>query len=127
VKPTRSDLYNDEDWDLADPEPQIVVGLTSDLAPPAGHNSGDLAEEDAVRDELKKLEGFSLQQLLQAGQEALVRRLVALVNAGIASHQEQAILRNILKDNGMVMGLASTETPGASSAPLDLPDLPDEH
>lgn len=52
---------------------------------------------------LAQLEGLSLDQLLRKGLENLLRDLVAKSMAGTLSHQGAAVLRNLLRDNGMTM------------------------
>lgn len=89
-----------------------------------GHNSGD--EEAADKQaELEasiyaKLEGLSVEDILREGQRALFLSLVTKVRALTATHQEAAILRNILKDNGLTLGIPP-ERPPSTEAPMDLP------
>ena len=75
----------------------------------------------AYEQALKELEGLSLHELLLRGQENLLRSLVAKSMAGEASHQEAAILRNLLRDNGMVMG---AQPPTKTIEHRPLPALP---
>lgn len=68
---------------------------------------------------------MGIEGVLQAGWEASLRLLVARAIAGTASHQELAILRNLLRDNGMVL---SKVVEGKSGEPIPLPtdiDLPE--
>jgi hypothetical protein len=85
----------------------------------------DATDAQAISDELVALEGLSLEQVLRAGLESTLRLLVAKVKAGVASHQEMAILRNILRDNGMVLALPPKTIEGkvVNQPPLDLPKL----
>lgn len=72
-----------------------------------------------------ELDGKTVQEILQEGQKALFVDLVVKVRSGKASHQEKAILRNILRDNGFMLGIPS-ETPEEAKkreAPADLPDF----
>lgn len=72
-----------------------------------------------------ELEGKSVQEILMEGQKALFIDLVVKVRSGRANHQEKAILRNILRDNGLTLGIPS-ETPEEAKkreAPADLPDF----
>jgi len=69
-------------------------------------------EEQAKREALERLDNMSFQQVIEQGHLALLKDLVASVNAGTATHQEKAILRNFLRDNGMTM----TPPPGGTSA-----------
>lgn len=80
-------------------------------------------EQALVQAEIANLSNISLEEVLRAGHEDLLRLLVAKVRAGIASHQEQAILRNILRDNGMTLGVSPYKTIEGSPAP-DIEDLP---
>jgi hypothetical protein len=63
----------------------------------------------------------SVEDILREGQKALFARLVSSCRAGTASHQELAILRNILKDNGLTLGIPP-ENPGKGGEKLPLPD-----
>jgi hypothetical protein len=67
--------------------------VESDAVPRVGHNSGD--------DELKDL---NMDDLLREGRRILMENLVRSVKEGYAGPQEMAILRQMLKDNGCVMG-----------------------
>lgn len=64
----------------------------------------------AMQEALGKLGAFSPEELAHYGHECLLRLLVAKVSSATASHQEMAILRNLLRDNGMVMGMAPYKT-----------------
>lgn len=95
-----------------------------------GHNHGPDMEEDfeadgdeATQKEYEKLAGMSLEDILKAGQIALYGRLVAKATAGTASHQELAILRNVLKDNGLTLGIPPEVKPEGNA--LDLPTFED--
>ncbi|MGE3646200.1 MAG: hypothetical protein AB7F96_20325 [Beijerinckiaceae bacterium] len=69
-----------------------------------GEERDDYApDHEAYLEEINKQHNKSVQQLLEEGQLNLLRHLIARVNTGQASHQEQAILRNLLKDNGLVV------------------------
>lgn len=85
--------------------------------------SNDTPPEEEEKAAKAELEGLSLKEVLEQGQVELLRGLVAKVKAGTASHQEAAILRNLLRDNGMVMGAVP---PGAEPlrTPVDPADLP---
>lgn len=63
------------------------------------------AEAAAIESAFNELMGKSLQEILQEGQKVLFARLVGTARAGLATHQELAILRNILKDNGLTLGI----------------------
>jgi hypothetical protein len=79
------------------------------------------AEADqAANSEYLALQDLSVEDILREGQKALFARLVSACRAGTANHQELAILRNILKDNGLTLGIPP-EKP-ASGERLPLPD-----
>jgi hypothetical protein len=80
---------------------------------------------DLEAEALKGLTAMSLEQVVRAGHEAMLRRLVAKVTAGTASHQELAILRNMLRDNGMVWSLPPPPIDGEDAKRVDrMKDLP---
>lgn len=84
-----------------------------------GKNSmGDEEELEVYTD----LEGKTIEDILREGQKALFVRLVGRCRSGKANHQEMAILRNLLKDNGMTLGIPP-ESPSKTVAPLDLPSF----
>lgn len=88
---------------------------------------GDDQQEDneaELEADFQELMGMSLEDILREGQKALFARLVTRCRAGMASHQEMAILRNVLKDNGLTLGIPPEE--GSASqrqAPVDLPEF----
>lgn len=63
-------------------------------------------EQEAIAD----LKNLSLEDVFRVGHAALLRRLVARCSTGTATHQELAILRNLLRDNGMTMGIEAQKT-----------------
>ncbi|RWP84726.1 MAG: hypothetical protein EOR11_19900 [Mesorhizobium sp.] len=85
-----------------------------------GEAVGPSPEELAAAKEYEVLNGLTLEEVYQLGHKALVARLVSRCRAGIASHQELAILRNLLKDNGLTLGI--TPDKPASGEKLPLPD-----
>lgn len=80
--------------------------------------AGDAAIEAAEYDDLM---GLTVEEILKEGQKALFARLVGKVRSGLASHQEAAILRNILKDNGMTLGLPPVRPQAGQT--MDLPEF----
>ncbi len=91
-----------------------------DMDEGGGDTPSDALIEAQAFDELM---GKSVEDILKEGQKALFARLVGRVRSGLANHQEKAILRNILKDNGLTLGIPP-ETPRAiEQAPL--PDFED--
>jgi len=83
----------------------------------ANPEAQDLTEEQEA---LNRMKGMDIQAVLQAGHEATIRLLTARAIAGTASHQELAILRNLLRDNGMA--LAGKVIEGSTVKPLPLPE-----
>lgn len=86
----------------------------ADLEPEGG------AELEA---DFQDLMGMSLEDILREGQKALFARLVTVCRAGKATHQEMAILRNVLKDNGLTLGIPPEDGAAVQRrAPMDLPE-----
>lgn len=79
----------------------------------------DEVTEDQKAD-FEELMGHTLEEILREGQKALFARLVSACRSGSASHQEMAILRNILRDNGLTLGLPP-EKPEVERPIIDLP------
>ena len=88
-----------------------------------GGEDPDAADKAAVKAFLDVLNRMGMEGVLQKGHEALLRLLVAKTAAGTASHQEMAILRNMLRDNGMVL---SKVIEGSSYTPTALPGTLDD-
>jgi hypothetical protein len=84
----------------------------------------EFGEEDSPETQAlyAELEGKTVQEILREGQKALFVDLVVKVRNGKANHQEKSILRNLLKDNGLVLGIPP-EKPAEQTAPVDLPDF----
>lgn len=76
---------------------------------------------EAATTEFLALMDKSVEDILREGQKALFARLVSTCRAGTASHQELAILRNILKDNGLTLGIPPEKT-AQGGEKLPLPD-----
>lgn len=89
-------------------------------APDGEHVSSDAKVEAAARNRLSNL---SVQEIIRIGHEEALRGLVAKAMAGTITHQELAILRNMLRDNGMTLGVPPV-APDERETPDDLPDLP---
>lgn len=83
-----------------------------------GHNSEGMPEEN-----FDDLWGMSVEQILMEGKKALFVQLVGRCRSGTASHQEMAILRNVLKDNGLTLGIPPEQSATATEAPMDLPEF----
>jgi hypothetical protein len=100
------------------------VDEDGDEAP--GRNDPNPRDFEAL-DTIKELEQKGVPELLEMAHKAMLVDLMAKLKMGQISHQEAAILRNMLRDNGMVLGL---QPPGQREAdlarpPLDLPKMPD--
>ena len=85
----------------------------------AGEGDDAGGGQDLEAQALVSLQAMSLEQVVRAGHEAMLRRLVAKVTAGTASHQELAILRNMLRDNGMVWSLPPPPIDGEDAKRVD--------
>ena len=87
-----------------------------------GKNSqGDDEELEVYAD----LEGLSIDDILRQGQKALFIQLVGRCRSGKANHQEMAILRNLLRDNGLTLGIppeAKDTGPAMDLPSFDKPD-----
>lgn len=84
--------------------------------PAVGHNRG-MEPEDA-------LDEMDLEDVMKEGRKLLMTDLIRAVKGGYASPAEKNTLRQMLKDNGMVMG-DPTEgaTPGEGKKKADLPSF----
>lgn len=82
-------------------------------------------QDDRAEAEYQSLIGHSVEEILREGQRALFARLVGAVRSGTASHQQEAILRNLLKDNGLTLGIPP-EKEAPATAPLPLPEYGDD-
>lgn len=94
-----------------------IKGSDEELYLPA-----DVVQDDSVYQELM---GKSVEDILREGQKALFARLVAVCRSGTASHQELAILRNILKDNGLTLGIPPEAPAPGTITPMPMPDFGD--
>lgn len=94
------------------------------MAPNDDYNedSAEDIEEAAEQEDFEGLRGLDVQEILRIGQKDLFARLVSKVRSGRASHQESAILRNLLKDNGLTLGLPQgNREDAAPEEPVELP------
>lgn len=98
-----------------------VVALHGGDADPA--DAPDIEQEQTDEAFLALMEK-SVEDILRDGQKALFARLVSVCRSGTASHQELAILRNILKDNGLTLGIPPEQT-SAPTTPMPMPDFGD--
>jgi hypothetical protein len=85
----------------------------------------EAAAEAAQAEDFARLMGMSVKEILETGQKALFADLVSRVRSGAASHQEKAILRNILKDTGLSMLGLAPDKDEPKEAPMELPEFPD--
>jgi hypothetical protein len=83
-------------------------------------------DNEQAHTEYLSLMDKSVEDILREGQKALFARLVSACRAGTANHQELAILRNILKDNGLTLGIPPEKPNGGERLPLpDDVEVPD--
>lgn len=87
--------YDDEE-DLGALYDQTGNVRDDEGAPKVGHNRG-MDEEDALDD-------MELDDMLREGRKNLLKSLIRAVNGGYATPAQENTLRQMLKDNGMVMG-----------------------
>lgn len=89
-------------------------------------NPRDMEELDLPQDE--PLEDNNVQELLEAAHKELLMDLLKKLRSGEIGHQELSILRNFLRDNGMVISpLAQNweDNPPEPGGTTTLPDLAD--
>jgi hypothetical protein len=92
-------------------------GNVRDQEPGIGSNSG-LEPDEA-------LEELDLEDLLKEGRKLLLQDLIKAVKQGMATPAEKNALRQMLKDNGMVMGDPSEGAGnGEPRKKADLPSFP---
>lgn len=87
--------HNDDDMDMDD---DFYADGNEGGAPGRGHNGGP------PMDGPDGLEGLDFDEMLRKSRELLIRDLYKAVMGGYATPQEKNTLRQMLKDNGMVMG-----------------------
>lgn len=116
--------FEDDEEDLAELFHQTgnVRDMEEDPSQPrAGHNSGQ--EEDEA------LEGMDLNDLMVEARKDLFKDLLKAVRGGYATPAEKNVLRQMLKDNGMVMGALPDDPPqggpGGSPQKAPLPEYPE--
>lgn len=104
----------------------MTTSSTSKPKPqPEAEDAPELDQAKLEAEHLARLGGLSLEQVVRAGHEAMLRLLVAKVTAGTVSHQEMAILRNMLRDNGMTWNLPPPPVDGEVARTLpDISELP---
>lgn len=93
----------------------LESGNVRDDPPQMGHNSQEEPDE--------ALDNLDMEDLLKEGRKMLLKDLVKAVKQGYASPQEKNTLRQMLKDNGMIMGDPLND-PTTPSRRRDLPEFP---
>lgn len=85
----------------------------------------DAREAEELRQQRQAALQLSPDEILRKAHKALLADLLAKAELGVLSHQEKAILRNMLRDNGMVMGVAPEGMQPGVEKPRDLPTFDD--
>lgn len=101
--------------------------MTDDTEDFTGRNDPH-PEDLQLRDRVEELMRMDLEEILKLGQKRIIATLVALAEQGQMSHQEIAVFRNFLRDNGVVMTPKTDEQEAADKArpPADLPEFGDD-
>lgn len=93
-----------------------------------GSDLPELTEAKLEAETLAQMLELPMEAVIRAGHEALLRLLVAKAKAGTIKHQEMAILRNMLRDNGMMLQIESSkptlEHQSVAISHRPLPQLP---
>lgn len=103
----------------------------ADNQPPAGWPQNSSPPGSITQDEhdlLATLRIKDVGQLLVEAHRSLLIELLVKLQTNKATHQELAILRNLLRDNGMILAPMRTieqERRDAERPPADLPELPE--
>lgn len=86
--------------------------------------TGDNGAPSALMDEVERLKPIGEVDLLKEARAATIRLLLAKLNTGEISAAELAVLRNLLRDNGMVIvPMEQEEDPEPNKMGFHLPDL----
>lgn len=88
-------------------------------------NLDDL-EAKQLQEQRQALTQLPAEEIIRRAHFALLRELLAKLEAGQATHQEMAILRNMLRDNGMVLGVAPADMKPGVETPRPLPSFDDD-
>lgn len=81
-------------------------------------------QDIALQKAKDSLNQMPAEELIRRAHFALLRELLAKLELGRLSHQEAAILRNMLRDNGMVLGVPPQGmSPGRDEDPVALPSF----
>lgn len=85
-----------------------------------------------VNDKLAELKGLSEEDILKRARKAQLMDLLAKLELGMLSHQEHAVLRNLIRDNGLTLtpypppddaNGQVTEPGKPTTPPVSLPEL----
>lgn len=102
-----------------------------DEAPGIGHNEGPEMDPEAVEERRRRIAELLLMDeatLLARARKHMAVTLTLMMEDGTAMPADMANLRQLLKDNGMIMGDVLKGDPGATGPqqgkPAPLPDLP---
>lgn len=115
-----------------------MIGFTAELGGPSegeepqiGHNGGPALDTETA-ERIAKIPSLSTQDILRLAHKKLLGNLLEKLEDGSITHQEMAILRNVMKDNGMILGVPPID-PAGPAAPLpaalpsfEKPDWEDE-
>lgn len=101
----------------------LEAGIGDNASYPSNHPEGE-----SLMDEVERLKELGAVDLLVQAREASIRLLLAKLNRGEISAGELAVLRNLLRDNGMVMGLDQPEDEPDEGPKIGfhLPDLSED-
>lgn len=104
---------------MPDTAPSNVVGVT---VPSQAELPEGVSVQKAVFQHLMER---TEEDILRIGQKATYATLVAKAITGEATHQELAILRNLLKDNGLTLGIPPESDPRVVTPEEDIAHIPD--
>jgi hypothetical protein len=101
---------------MAGRKPKALTLVETEDVPFDGRNSPVEPDADPVADEMARLAGLGAKEMLEEARLASIRLLLAKVNTGRASAPEIAVLRNLLRDNGMILDMDDPEGTGGEVA-----------
>lgn len=76
-----------------------------------GHNGGPPLDD--LSDRIAELAKLDATDILRLAHKKLLATLLAKLDAGLLTAAEAVTLRNLLKDNGMILGVPPEPAPGA--------------
>jgi hypothetical protein len=110
-------MQEDDEEDLGLLFDQTGNVRDDEARPTVGHNHGE-DPQDALDD-------LDLEDIMKEARRDLLKDLLRAVRGGYASPAEKNTLRQMLKDNGMVMGDPDEgATPGENKKKAELPSFP---